>query len=61
MKYISVYFFCATLMHTQFLRHPYFAGGNKRFLAKIEKNVKSTKMCLMCAQHKIFLSQMKVY
>ena len=59
MKFISIYLFCATLMHTQFLGLPYFAGGNKRFLAKIVIFFKSTKMCLVCAQ--IFLSQMKVY
>ena len=49
MKFFFFIFFCATLMHTQFLGHPYFAGENKQFLEKIEKIIKSTKMCLVCA------------
>ena len=60
MKFISIYFFCATLMHTQFFRLPYFAGGNKQFLAKTVIFFKSTKMCLVCAYQKNFLSQTKV-
>ena len=60
MKFISIYFFDATLMHTLFFRLPYFAGGNKQFLAKSVIFFKSTKMCLVCAYQKFFLSQTKV-
>ena len=60
MKFISIYFFF-TLMHTQFLRHPYFAGGNKRFLLKIVIFLKLSEMCLMCAHSEFLLSQTKVH
>ena len=43
------------------MRHPYLAGENKRFLLKIVIFFKSTKMCLMCAHSKFFLSQTKVH
>ena len=61
MKFVLNTFLGATLMHTQFLRLPYFAGENKRFSAKIVKFPTGPQMCLVCAQQKKILSQNKVY
>ena len=40
---------------------PHFAGENKLFYAKIVKFFTGPEMCLMCAQHKKFLSHFEVY
>ena len=61
MKFFLNTFLGATLMYSQFLRHAKFAGENKRFSAKIVNFLKSTEMCLMCAQHKTFLSHFEVH
>ena len=61
MKFALNTFLGATLMYSQFLRHAHFAGKNKRFSAKIVNFLKCAEMCLMCAQHKIFLSHFEVY
>ena len=61
MKFVVNTFLGATLMHTQFLRLPHFAGENKLFSAKIVKFFTGPEMCLMCAQQKNFLSHFEVY
>ena len=50
MKFVLNTFLGATLMHTQFLTLPYFAGENKQFSAKIVKLPPGPQMCLVCAQ-----------
>ena len=61
MKFVVNIFLGATLMHTQFLRLPHLTGENRRFSAKIVNLPPCPEMCLMCAQHKNFLSHFEVY